>query len=88
MNQPVFISAGSVLAFKKPAYGARCYLSVYNELNIEKWLGSYTTNLKASAGGFMGRRLMKDDRIFLGTKTFPMMENILLNSHGKKKGLE
>lgn len=63
LNQPYLISAGCVLQFKKPVEGARAYLAVYNRLKIERWLDSFSTNAKASAGGFKGRRLMKDDVI-------------------------
>jgi antagonist of KipI len=32
-------------------------------MKLSKWLNSYSTNLKAEAGGFAGRRLLKDDVI-------------------------
>jgi len=63
INQPYLISANAVLKFTKPIEGARAYLAVNNGLKVDKWLGSYSTNTKATAGGFNGRRLMKDDVI-------------------------
>ncbi len=63
INQPYLVSANSTLKFNKPIEGARAYLSIYNELRIDKWLNSYSTNTKANAGGFNGRKLMKDDII-------------------------
>lgn len=61
MNQPLFIRANSVLQFNGLKSGARCYLTFLNEWRLPKWLNSYSTNLKAAAGGYKGRRLMKGD---------------------------
>jgi antagonist of KipI len=61
--QPVIISKNSLLQFQKWKQGARCYLAVREKLNIEKWFNSYSTNVKAAAGGFNGRALAKDDMI-------------------------
>ena len=63
INQPLYISSGSVLHFIKHKKGARCYLSFLNNLQIDKWLHSYSTNLKAGAGGYAGRSLKKGDEI-------------------------
>jgi len=64
INQPYLVGAKSLLKFNRPVNGARSYLAVYNELAVERWLTSYSTNTKAGAGGFYGRRLMKDDVIY------------------------
>lgn len=61
--QPVIINKNSVLQFSKLKSGARCYLAIKDGLNIPPWLNSYSTNLKAAAGGFSGRALQKDDII-------------------------
>src|SRR5260221_12852802 len=58
---PVVVSKNCVLQFDKVKTGARCYMAVKDKFNIEQWLNSYSTNLKASAGGFHGRALMKND---------------------------
>lgn len=63
MNQPVAINKYSELAFAKWVSGSRCYLSVIGTFGIEKWLNSYSTHLKAKAGGFYGRTLEKGDVI-------------------------
>jgi antagonist of KipI len=63
VNQPVLISKHAVLRFTKPVSGARCYLAVRGGLQLTPWLGSYSTHLKAGAGGFKGRALQKGDRI-------------------------
>ena len=61
---PIAVNRGSVLKFNAHKTGARCYLSVLHELKINKWMKSYSTNLKAHVGGKNGRQLIKDDQIF------------------------
>ncbi|HEY2720294.1 MAG TPA: biotin-dependent carboxyltransferase family protein [Chitinophagaceae bacterium] len=66
--QPVIVAKNSILQFQKWKQGARCYLGVRETLQIEKWLGSYSTNLKAMCGGLNGRALQKDDVICFSDK--------------------
>jgi antagonist of KipI len=54
---------GATLKFSKKIFGNRAYLSVKNGFQIESWLGSASTNLKARIGGFRGRKLDRGDRI-------------------------
>jgi len=61
--QPVIIAKNSILQFEKWKKGARCYLAIKEKLNIERWLGSYSTNIKAASGGFNGRALQKNDAL-------------------------
>ncbi|HET9823980.1 MAG TPA: biotin-dependent carboxyltransferase family protein [Chitinophagaceae bacterium] len=61
--QPIVIAKNSLLQFQKWKQGARCYLALREKLKIDKWLNSYSTNVKAAAGGFNGRALQKDDLI-------------------------
>lgn len=63
LSQPVFIPQNSVLQFGKHIDGARCYLAIRNGFKIPEWLNSYSTNLKANAGGWQGRPFQKDDRV-------------------------
>jgi len=63
VNTPVLVKKFSVLQFTKHHHGARCYLAVHGGFDIPKWLNSYSTNLKAKAGGFQGRCLVKDDEL-------------------------
>ncbi len=58
-----FAAKGSVLNFTEKLFGNRAYLAVKGGFEIEKWLGSFSTNLRAGIGGFEGRSLQKDDRI-------------------------
>jgi antagonist of KipI len=62
-NTPLRVRAGTVLRFKKPAWGVSACLAVSGGLDIPGWLGSYSTNIKAKAGGYNGRLLNKKDEI-------------------------
>lgn len=59
----IAVNKNDALQFHKPVNGARAYLAVYGGFQIEKWLGSGSTNLKIKAGGFRGRGLSKSDEI-------------------------
>jgi len=61
--QPVLVSKYSILQFHGVQCGARCYLAVHGGVDIPKWLNSYSTHLKAGAGGYKGKTLQKDDEI-------------------------
>lgn len=61
LHQPVWVPAGSLLHFGGWRGGARCYLSFAKRLELSPWLNSCSTHLKAAAGGFGGRALMRDD---------------------------
>jgi len=63
LHHPILVSKRSLLQFDRLEKGARCYLSVLNEFKLDKWLNSYSTNLKSATGGFQGRRLLKHDVI-------------------------
>ena len=62
--RPIFVEKGSVLSFPQKIFGNRIYLAVQGGFEIEKWLGSGSTNLRARIGGFFGRSLRKEDRLF------------------------
>jgi antagonist of KipI len=63
INTAIFVAQNSTLHFKKAIEGARTYLAINGKWDIDTWLNSYSTNTKASAGGYKGRALMKDDFI-------------------------
>ncbi len=63
MYHPVLLSKFSILQFLKIKKGSRAYLSVMGGFNIQPWLGSFSSNLKAGCGGFKGRALQQDDEI-------------------------
>src|SRR5690349_13433470 len=60
LHHPIVVSKKSLLKFEKLQSGARCYLSILNEFKLDKWMNSYSTNLKANSGGFQGRNLLKN----------------------------
>lgn len=61
---PIIVNKGTVLQFHKIVKGARCYLAIQGGFVIDKWLNSYSTNIKAGVGGYIGRSLQKDDELF------------------------
>ena len=75
MYQPLFVEKNAVLSFKKNISGARVYLAIHKGMEAEKWLGSYSTHLKITAGGYKGRLLQKDDIISIYTITDKLNKN-------------
>jgi antagonist of KipI len=63
LDHPIAVAKKSILKFEKLTTGCRCYLSIFNELKLDKWMNSYSTNLKSGTGGFKGRSLLKNDVI-------------------------
>jgi len=61
INTPVLVSQNSVLEFTQLVSGYRCYLSVSCGFAVDEWLGSFSTNTKAQAGGYKGRKLLGGD---------------------------
>ena len=65
INHAVIVHKNSTLQFHSPKNKSHCYLAIKGGMKLTRWLNSYSTNLKAEAGGFSGRRLLKDDVIEL-----------------------
>ena len=61
--QPLVIRKNTILHFPKLQAGARSYIAIHGSFCIEEWLGSYSTNLKANAGGYYGRKFEKGDEL-------------------------
>lgn len=61
LNQPMVVPKDSQLRFTGVREGSWCYLSMLGSLKLEPWLGSYSTNIRAEAGGFKGRKLKSGD---------------------------
>src|SRR5687767_195372 len=80
---PVLLNKYSILQFNHLKTGARAYLAIHGGIDIPGWLNSYSTHLKAAAGGFKGRALQKDDEVgispipaissYLGEKEFQVL---------------
>src|SRR3954469_14169254 len=64
--KPIVVKRKSVLLFNHRKAGARCCLAVHGGLCVPKWLNSSSTNLKAKAGGWNGRKLEKGDELQFG----------------------
>lgn len=69
IDHPVIVNANTQLQFQSLRTRNRCYLAIRGGMKISKWLNSYSTNLKAEAGGFYGRKLLKDDVIELNDES-------------------
>jgi len=65
INHAVIVNKNTTIQFLSPKNKSHCYLAIKGGMKLSKWLNSYSTNLKAEAGGFLGRRLLKDDVIEL-----------------------
>jgi antagonist of KipI len=61
--QPVVIRKNTILHFPSLVQGGRCYISVHGGFCMQKWLNSYSTNLKAAVGGWEGQPLKKGDEL-------------------------
>jgi antagonist of KipI len=81
LNQPVYVVKSSTLQFTSNLSGARAYLSLFPEMRLQPWLSSYSTDLKAGAGG-IGRALKKGDCIELEAFDFNKT-NTLVQPHWK-----
>ncbi len=68
-NHPVLVNKSSILQFHSIVNGARAYLAVSGGFEVDTWLGSASTHLKAGAGGYKGRSLRKDDEILFRNNT-------------------
>lgn len=76
---PILVSKNSILQFRRMEAGARCYLSVQGGFDLSPWLNSYSTHLKATAGGFNGKALLKDDVI--GFRKSSSLASLLNGKH-------
>jgi antagonist of KipI len=79
-GQPVLVNRFSILQFYGIKKGVRAYLAIHGGLDVAVWLNSYSTNVKAGAGGFKGRSLQKDDEIAIHS-----LSSELLSLLGKKE---
>ena len=57
----VHVTAGSVLEFGSARHGARAYLAISGGLDVERVLGSASTDVNAALGPFGGRALHEGD---------------------------
>lgn len=83
LHQPVRVASGSELKFTKVIHGVWCYLAVRGGFELNDWLGSKSTHVKARIGGVDGRLLKKGDELLFKrkmnkaeTKIFPWRANV------------
>ncbi len=69
INTAIHIACNSMLSFRHRQSGARAYLAVHGGIDVPRWLGSASTNIRARVGGYRGRRLTKGDVLAIGTGT-------------------
>lgn len=91
LYQPLYITNGDLLSFKKNTTGARAYLAIGGGMTTDQWLGSYSTHVKVQAGGFKGRLLQKDDVIGLNavavtkcSKNFSIAPSVIESIYAKE----
>lgn len=63
IHQPIMIPGKTELKFSKVLSGSVGYIAIQGGLELDSWLNSFSTNLKAKAGGTQGRYLKKGDRL-------------------------
>jgi len=63
INQPLIIPEKSELRFSKVVSGSVGYLAIHGGFELDSWLNSFSTNLKAKAGGVSGRYLKEGDKL-------------------------
>lgn len=65
-NKAYIAKDGDVLSIKGAKQGLRCYLAVAGGFDVPLFMGSASTNLKISVGGFNGRKLKAGDILKIG----------------------
>jgi antagonist of KipI len=88
INCSLLVVAGSVLKFNHYNKGSRCYLAIHGGLGVDKWLESYSTNMKASVGGYQGRQLLKGDEIQLKKNNWKAPNSSSKTAAGYSPGLQ
>jgi len=66
MHTTLSAESGDLLEFGAANAGARVYLAVSGEIQVDAFLGSRSTYLPAGFGGHKGRALAKRDRLTIG----------------------
>ena len=63
MYTAIYMNKGDILKFGSARTGSRGYLAFSSYLDVPVVMGSRSTNMKCSIGGFKGRKLQEDDYI-------------------------
>jgi antagonist of KipI len=78
LNRPVFIPQGTQVSIENNTNGSHSYLAVAGGWNVPEVLGSKSTFLTASFGGFEGRQLQENDELISNQQT-SLTTQIILN---------
>ena len=87
MYEAVSIRKGDVLSMKFAESGMRAYLAVAGGFELDKVMGSYSTNLKCKIGGFCGRKIQVGDEIALRRSTRLIGERKAERENGYSKAI-
>jgi antagonist of KipI len=80
LSRPVFVRAGSVLDLAVCRLGCRAYLAVAGGFDVPVVMGSKSTYMPASIGGYQGRSLRRGDELQLkqaSTTLYPSLQHAL-----------
>ena len=68
-HSTLFVKSGDILETGPITKGARIYLAIEGGIASEDWLGSGSTYLPATLGGYHGRQLRPNDELILSSKS-------------------
>lgn len=80
INRTLFVNKGDVLDSDFSKAGKYAYLSIRGGFKVESILGSASTFLRASIGGYEGRKLAKDDILLCPDLELSMSKMVMVNS--------
>jgi len=81
-DRPLFLPPGSLIKLESHPSGCRSYLAVAGGWDVPNILGSSSTYLTASFGGYHGRKLQKGDVLESCQTLSPISESIIGRLHG------
>ncbi|MFD1032772.1 5-oxoprolinase subunit C family protein [Metaplanococcus flavidus] len=63
----ILVTKGQTLTFGNPQSGSRCYMAIAGGVDVPEVMGSRSTYLRATLGGFKGRALESGDQLAVGS---------------------
>jgi len=85
--RPIYIPAGTMVSAALATRGCRGYIAVAGGIDVAAVLGSRSTYVRASLGGFHGRALRRGDLLPVGTPSALArhIEASLVGNHGRDR---
>jgi antagonist of KipI len=68
MNRPIEAGSGAILKFGARLQGARAYVAIAGGVDVPEVLGSRSTHVLTSMGGYHGRALRAGDKLPIGVR--------------------